>query len=205
MMPIHILPGPGDPTGTMMPQQPFPRGIFGDASTRFSTFHLESNPAYINIASTSQPSCKRHILVNSGQPLDDMFKYLPTPPVTRLSVLESTLRWRHMAPTAPDTLWCHPYFVADPFVIRETPHLYVVGGQPEFGTNLITDETQIGRRIKSRIVLVPNFAKSGMLVAVNAKTLEVRCVNFAVDGMMTAEDDVISGTSNRIVTCIYPS
>lgn len=98
-----------------------------------------------------------------------------------------------MAPTAPDTLWCHPYFVADPFVIKETPHLYIVGGQPEFGTKLVTDETRTGKKTKSRVILVPSFAKSGMLVIVNAKTLEVRCVNFAVDGMMTAGEDVLLG------------
>lgn len=192
-MPIHILPGPGDPSGTIMPQQPFPKAIFGDASTKFSTFYSESNPTYINIASVSQPNCKRSILVNSGQPLNDMFKYLPTPPITRLSILESTLKWRHMSPTAPDTLWCHPYFTADPFVLKETPHIYIVGGQPHFGTKLVTEETNNGGKIRSRIVLVPSFAKTGTLVIINVRTLEVRRINFAVHGMMTGGEEIIQG------------
>lgn len=82
-------------------------------------------------------------------------------------------------------------------MIKETPHLYVVGGQPEFGTKLVTDET--GKKTMSRLILVPSFAKSGMLVVVNTKTLEVRCVSFAVDGMMTAGEDVLPGTAERIV------
>jgi len=176
-----------------MPQQPFPKAIFGEASTKFETFYSESNPTYINIGS-SKKGCRRSILVNSGQPLNDMFKYLPSPPITRLSILESTLKWRHMSPTAPDTLWCHPYFTADPFIIKETPHIYVVGAQPEFGTKLITEQTRGGEKIRSRIVLLPSFAKSGTLVMVNIRTLEVRCVNFAVEGMMTADEgDVLSG------------
>lgn len=193
-MPIHILPGPGDPSGTIMPQQPFPKAIFGDASTKFGTFYSESNPTYINIESSSKQECKRSILVNSGQPLNDMFKYLPSPPITRLSILESTLKWRHMSPTAPDTLWCHPYFTADPFIMKETPHIYVVGVQPEFDTKLVTEETRDGGKIRSRIVLLPSFAKSGILVMVNIRTLEVRRVNFAVEGMMTADgEDALSG------------
>jgi len=195
-MPIHILPGPGDPSGAIMPQQPFPKAIFGQASTKFESFYSESNPTYINIGSSSKSKkgCRRSILVNSGQPLDDMFKYLPSPPITRLSILENTLKWRHMSPTAPDTLWCHPYFTADPFIIKETPHIYVVGAQPEFGTKLITEQKRGGEKIRSRIVLLPSFAKSGTLVVVNIRTLEVRCVNFAVEGMMTADEaDVLSG------------
>lgn len=43
------------------------------------------------------------------------------PPV---SLLEDTLSWRHMAPTAPDTLPCHPFCHSDPFVMKHTPHVY---------------------------------------------------------------------------------
>jgi DNA polymerase delta subunit 2 len=118
-----------------------------------------------------------------------MFKYLPSPPATRLSVLESTLRWRHMAPTAPDTLWCHPYFVEDPFLIKETPDLYIVGGQKRFATQLVaTDGGHVcseakGAERNCRIVLVPGFAETGILVLINLRTLDVKTVKFAVQGM----------------------
>jgi len=65
----------------------------------------------------------------------------PTPtPQNRLTLMESTLKWRHICPTAPDTLTCYPFATEDPFVLEECPHVYAVGNQPEFGTRVITGE-----------------------------------------------------------------
>ena len=204
-MPIHLLPGESDPSGTIMPQQPFPRAMFGDVS-RFPTFFCETNPTYLNIVSNSdaeaspaRPSIKRSLLVNSGQPLNDMLKYLPNPPNTRLSLLESTLRWRHMAPTAPDTLWCHPYLKEDPFLITETPDIYIVGGQKKFGTRMISDPQEAGSKLKGqsstrcRIIMVPSFARTGILVLINLRTLDVKCVKFSVVGMTSGAENSVKG------------
>ena len=107
-----------------------------------------------------------------------------------MTLAEATLRWRHIAPTAPDTLWCHPYFAKDPFVIPQTPDIYVVGNQPAFATKLVTedgnpdaDDEEDRRAKRCRIVLVPNFKQTGVLVLVNMRTLDVRRVQFAVQGM----------------------
>lgn len=198
VMPIHILPGESDPSGVIMPQQPLPRAMFGEAS-KLTTFSCETNPTYLKIATSEEspnsssaepnrPVVERTLLINSGQPLNDIFKYLPSPPHTRLSILESTIRWRHMAPTAPDTLWCHPYFAEDPFLISETPDIYIVGGQKAFGTKLLLDnskeaEEKGSSRPRCRIVMIPSFARTGTLVLVNLRSLDVRRVNFAVQGM----------------------
>ena len=194
-MPIHLLPGDSDPSGTILPQQALPRAMFGGASS-YSSFTCETNPTYIHIApgavnSTSADSANgasssksadsergRTLLVNSGQPLNDMFKYLDTPPHTRLSMAASTLHWRHMAPTAPDTLWCHPYFTEDPFILENTPDLYIVGNQPAFGTRMVSDD-----HARCRIVLVPSFRKTGTVVLVNLRTLDVKTVSFATENM----------------------
>lgn len=181
-----------------MPQQPLPRAMFGEAS-KLTTFSCETNPTYLKIATSEEspnsssaepnrPVVERTLLINSGQPLNDIFKYLPSPPHTRLSILESTIRWRHMAPTAPDTLWCHPYFAEDPFLISETPDIYIVGGQKAFGTKLLLDnskeaEEKGSSRPRCRIVMIPSFARTGTLVLVNLRSLDVRRVNFAVQGM----------------------
>ena len=177
-MPIHILPGSTDPSGTILPQQPFPRAMLGTVAS-FPSFHCETNPTYLRISTDDErPEVTRTFLINSGQPLNDMYKYVPSPPVTRLSLAESTLRWRHMAPTAPDTLWCHPYFSDDPFIINETPHIYVIGDQPRFQTKVVVDEDDDKR--KSRVILVPRFADTGVMVLVNLRTLDVRTVQFVV-------------------------
>lgn len=179
--------------------------MFGAAAS-YASFSCETNPSYIRVgafedasssnaksngkASTSKPKSSssstpsRTILVHSGQPLDDMLRYLPSPPATRLSIAEATLRWRHIAPTAPDTLWCHPYFTTDPFILTETPDLYIVGNQPEFGTKMVrAKEENEGETGRCRIVLVPQFKQSGTVVLVNLRTLNVRTMSFAVHGM----------------------
>ncbi|KAJ3548432.1 hypothetical protein NMY22_g1264 [Coprinellus aureogranulatus] len=189
-IPIHVLPGETDPAGTILPQQPLPRAMFG-AVSKLPSFVSESNPTYISLKDEMVdedhpprddiPS--RTILVHSGQPLNDIFKYLPNKHNSRLSILESTLRWRHIAPTAPDTLWCHPYLDEDPFILKDTPDIYVVGGQRRFGTKLVEGEDSMKRKIQCRIVMVPNFARTGTLVLVNIRSLEVKCVKFGVEGM----------------------
>ncbi|KAJ7219059.1 DNA polymerase alpha/epsilon subunit B-domain-containing protein, partial [Mycena pura] len=183
-MPVHLLPGETDPSGVILPQQPFPRAMFGAVST-YESFSCETNPTYLRIASSETNT--RTLLVNSGQPVNDMLKYVAAPPNTPLSLLESTLRWRHMAPTAPDTLWCHPYFSTDPFLMSGTPDLYVVGGQQRFGTKMVADKDDDKKRC--RVVLVPRFADTGILVLVNLRTLDVKCVKFGVTGMSGSSED----------------
>lgn len=199
-LPVHILPGPDDPSGAILPQQPFPRAMFSGA-TAFETFHRETNPVWLrlqcdtgpeelkgsnpSISSVGRSPVTRSVLVTSGQPVLDMFKYLPTPPFTFVSIAELTLKWRHIAPTAPDTLWCHPYRERDPFVLNETPDIYVVGGMSEFATALV-GSGQEGKRKRSRqcrVVLLPSFSETGTLVLINMRTLDVRCLNFGVNGL----------------------
>lgn len=172
-------------------------------ATDFETFHRETNPVWLRlrcgaeteesssegssppISSVGRPLVTRSVLVTSGQPVLDMFKYFPTPPFTLASIAELTLKWRHIAPTAPDTLWCHPYRERDPFVLNETPDIYVIGGMSEFATGLVGSE-QEGKRKRSRqsrVVLLPSFAETGTLVLINMRTLGVRCVNFGVKGL----------------------
>lgn len=111
-------------------------------------------------------------LCSGGQTIDDVFKYLPGK--SRLPMAERTLEWRHIAPTAPDTLWIYPFPDNDPFIIRERPNVYVVGNQPEFETALVGDED------KTRIVMLPSFAATGTVALVCLETLEVKTVSFEV-------------------------
>lgn len=70
-----------------------------------------------------------------------------------------TLEWRHIAPTAPDTLCkliyivtsryiaddtgIYPFPDADPFIITHRPHVYVIGNQPEFETTLTGGQSSL--------------------------------------------------------------
>jgi DNA polymerase delta subunit 2 len=207
-MPVHLVPGPTDPSGAILPQQRVPRGMFGKVH-EYSTFACESNPVYLRFAAGEEPesetatevdteteadvdrtrrkaprppSFSRTFLVNSGQPLDDMYKYVLSPPTTRIQMAENSLRWRHMAPTAPDTLWCHPYFDMEPFILPMTPDFYVVGNQPEFSTELVEDDDDFEGKRRCRVVLVPEFSKTGALVLVNLRTLEATCMRIGTKG-----------------------
>ncbi|KAK7023760.1 DNA polymerase subunit delta-2 [Favolaschia claudopus] len=199
-MPVHLLPGESDPSGVILPQQPLPRAMFG-AVASCGSFSCETNPTYLRFAPVSTPEAAsdgvgRTILVNSGQPLNDMFKYVPYHPKIPLALLESTVRWRHMAPTAPDTLWCHPYFGSDPFIISETPDIYAVGGQEQFGTKLLVHKEDKTKRC--RLILVPRFADTGILVLVNLRTLDAKPIKFKIQGMAGGSEDTVAAPTEKL-------
>lgn len=186
-MPVHLLAGASDPSGTLLPQQSLPRAMFGDVKN-MKNFRCETNPTWLGLESGGVGSNRRTMLVHSGQAVEDMYKYVPSPPISRLDLACNSISWRHMAPTAPDTLWCYPYLTTDPFIMRYTPDLYAIGCQPEFGTRLLrsgdmeSDSMSEAGLRRCRVVLVPEFKSSGELVLVNMRNMEVKCVKFGTMG-----------------------
>ena len=90
------------------------------------------------------------VLCTGGQTIADALKYLPEPPSSAvlpsssssssrapaqaaLDVMAATLRWRLVAPTAPDTLWAYPFQDDDPLLLRACPHVYVAGNMAALG------------------------------------------------------------------------
>lgn len=96
----------------------------------------------------------------------------------RAAILGSLLRWRHLAPTAPDTLAAYPYYDNDPFILGSTPHVLFAGGQPAFATALVEGD---GGSPSCRVVAVPNFCSTGCVVLVNLSTLACHPVYFDAD------------------------
>ncbi|CUA70493.1 Peroxide stress-activated histidine kinase mak1 [Rhizoctonia solani] len=118
-VPLHVLPGASDPAGTALPQQPMPSWIFnpqGQLGSGSEALYMESNPTWIH-------SNGKSILAHSGQPLNDI--YIHSVDDERMSMVRNTLKWRHIAPTAPDTLWSYPFDGQDPFVLDKTPDVMV--------------------------------------------------------------------------------
>ena len=180
-LPITILPGDQDPTSTALPQQPIHAAMFPharaymnrnpsvpDAKEDKNWFHSTTNPASFTASGTLY-------LGTGGQPLDDIYKYLPAT-TSRLAMAEAMLRWRLIAPTAPDTLWCYPFQDGDAFVLKQCPHVFFVGNQPRFETSVV--EGPGGEQV--RVVLVPRFAETGEVVLVDEGSLEVSVVKFEV-------------------------
>ena len=103
---------------------------------------------------------------------------------TEIGALANTLLWRHLAPTAPDTLACFPATEADPFAlgggggVSPLPDLLFSGNASAFGTAVIGG---------TRVVTVPSFATTRTVVLVNltSPTLEVQPVTFQVGVLNT--------------------
>lgn len=129
---VEILPGPNDPAGTLLPQQSFPKAMFINTFRNSNdNVRCHTNPTWFSVDNSK-------FLITSGQTLDDSFRYIESE--DRLGLAIDSLKWRHMAPTAPDTLWCYPFTDKDPFILTECPHVFVNGNQPQFETELVNGE-----------------------------------------------------------------
>ncbi|POW13252.1 hypothetical protein PSHT_07818 [Puccinia striiformis] len=117
----------------------------------------------------SLPQQLTHLFLGtSGQNSDDIFRYVGHE--DRLRIAGDMLRWSHIAPTAPDTLH------HDPFILTCLPHVYFIGNQPDFRTELIDFEStpQQEQPTRTRVILVPKFSKSGTVVLVDPVSLETQ-------------------------------
>uniref|UniRef100_A0A1I8PZ14 DNA polymerase delta subunit 2 n=1 Tax=Stomoxys calcitrans TaxID=35570 RepID=A0A1I8PZ14_STOCA len=161
---IDVMPGPYDPANYMLPQQPFHSCMFPRAA-KHERFQSVTNPYSCSVDDVL-------ILGTSGQNVRDLQRN--TALEKPLDALRSTLQWGHLAPTAPDTLACYPYLNSDPFIIKECPHVYFAGNCDEFAT-LLHEGTQNQR---TRLVCVPNFAKTQSIAVLNLESLECYEISF---------------------------
>lgn len=184
-LPVTLIPGQHDPTGTALPQQPLHPALFPNSRAYMSLpqtsaassnnnpdvgwLDAQTNPATFDLAGF-------RFLGTGGQPVDDVYKYLPFGAEQRIEMMEAMLRWRLVAPTAPDTLWCYPFPVGDPFVLQECPHVFFVGNQPRFETGII--EGPAGQVV--RLIAVPRFRETGEMVVLDLESLECEVVKFEV-------------------------
>lgn len=114
-IPITIMPGEHDPANASLPQQEIHPAIF-PRSRAYASLHVKSSegsePGWFDSVTNPWDGDVEgwRLMGNSGQPVDDILKYLylggpdGTGAEGRLEVMESILRWRCGAPTAPDTL-----------------------------------------------------------------------------------------------------
>ena len=102
-MPITLLPGETDPTSVAMPQQPLHPAML-PRSRAYTSLPTAEDPGWFD--TTTNPwegdIDGWRFMGTGGQPVSDIFKYVEGE--ERLEMMESILRWRIGAPTAPDTL-----------------------------------------------------------------------------------------------------
>lgn len=163
-LPIDIMPGLNDPSNFALPQQPLHRCLFPGSAT-YNTFRSSPNPHSFQLDNV-------RFLGTSGQNIDDLDKYSEAK--DKLEYMERTMRWRHIAPTAPNTLGCYPFTDRDPFLIESCPHVYFVGNQDEYETRLMKGSE--GQEI--RLICIPKFSETGVAVALNTRNLECHTLSF---------------------------
>ncbi|KAJ9659216.1 DNA polymerase delta small subunit Cdc1 [Coniosporium apollinis] len=174
-IPITLLPGTSDPANVALPQQPLHHALFPHSREYANRpTEEEASPSWFDSVTNPWEGDVDgwRFLGTGGQPIDDVYKYVAGE--DRLDMMEHLLRWRCNAPTAPDTLWCYPFQMQDPLLIKDCPHVYFVGNQPRFETRVI--DGPAGQLV--RIIAVPKFRETGVLVLVDAETLGVECVQF---------------------------
>ena len=93
-MDVDLMPGETDPASTFWPQQPMIKSMFPLASTG-GGLSLTTNPHSFTVDGV-------RFTVTSGQNIADIMRY--TSIDDPLEAMETTLKLRHLAPTAPDTL-----------------------------------------------------------------------------------------------------
>ncbi|XP_073002322.1 DNA polymerase delta small subunit [Typha latifolia] len=166
-LPVDIMPGSSDPANFSLPQQPLHRCLFSGAST-YNTFVSCTNPHQFELDDVQ-------FLGTSGQNIDDLYKYSDAK--DKLEFLERTLRWRHLAPTAPNTLGCYPYTDKDPFLIESCPHVYFVGNQDKYETRCLegSDKQLV------RLICIPRFCETGVAVMLNLRNLECHALSFSTN------------------------
>jgi DNA polymerase delta subunit 2 len=179
---VVIMPGETDPAVATLPQEPLNKCLF-PRSMQYSSLTLVTNPYAVDI-------CGVKFLGSSGQTLDDIERYLTVE--DRMQAAIHTLKWGHVAPTAPDTICkfvlflickgCYPYIETDPFIMEERPHVYFIGNQDAYQSELYKGDhfflIILDEYGTTRVILLPNFSVTGQIVLLNIATLETKVVNF---------------------------
>ncbi|KAF3770897.1 hypothetical protein M406DRAFT_245722 [Cryphonectria parasitica EP155] len=173
-LPVTLLPGEHDPANASYPQQPVHMAVF-PKSRAFAAVPDSDEKGWLDAVTNPWEGEVDgwRLLGTGGQNVDDVFKYVDSE--DRLGMMEAMCRWRCSAPTAPDTLWSYPFQDDDPFVMKECPHVYFVGCQPEFGSRVISGPD--GQMV--RLIAVPSFSASKEIVLLDSETLDVTRVKIS--------------------------
>ncbi|CAK59017.1 unnamed protein product (macronuclear) [Paramecium tetraurelia] len=155
--PVAIMPGVNEPVSQMFPQTPLHRSFFPESLEKSKQLIFLTNPSEFSLGELK-------VLGTSGQNIQDIKKCSLIKDQSDVDLLEMTLFYGHIAPTAPDTLISYPQQKQDPFVLSELPNIYFAGNMSKFGTKIAAENV--------RIVSVPAFSETGTICLINLHTLE---------------------------------
>ncbi|KAJ8981894.1 hypothetical protein NQ317_007286 [Molorchus minor] len=161
---VDVMPGENDPSNHILPQRPMHCCMFPNSSV-YKSLNLVTNPYFCSVDGIK-------IFGTSGQPVKNIIGYSEI--ADPIEAMECCLNWSHVAPTAPDTLGCYPFYEEDPFIISECPHVFFTGNQPEFKTKIA--EGDAGQKV--RLICIPEFSDSFQALVLNLKNLDCSSMVF---------------------------
>jgi DNA polymerase delta subunit 2 len=194
-VPVDILPGKDDPTTANWPQRALHRSLL-----KYSDRHVPHLVARVPNPYGAFHSDK-FVLGTDGTNATDLAmsllkakKIVPAAdeenekssatelvePISHLEALRLTLKCGHICPTGPDTVPTMPHPETDPMVLGETPHLYFAGNCSHFETELFEDDCS---NSKCRLVCIPKFSETGVVVLVNLATMNVKDIQVMDPGV----------------------
>lgn len=186
-VPVTVLPGNNDPSEICLPQQKLHPSLFG-ANKQYiggDNFQITTNPTWLEMKENGL-----RMLGTSGQNIEDILKYLPDELKDSTSnlltkLMESTIKWQNIIPTAPDTLYCYPFENYDPFVLSdETPHVYFVGNQEKYASDTVEiavdHDEKVNDTVRVKLISVPRFSTTGEVVVLDINTLETEVIKFEI-------------------------
>lgn len=160
---VDLMPGEFDPANCMLPQQPMHHCMFPN-SISCGALRCVTNPYEFYIED-------RLILGTSGQNLTNIQKYSHIEDT--LDALESIAKWSILAPTAPDTLPCYPFYDEDPFIIKQCPHILFAGNTSKFQTSVFE-----GIRINYLILLILSELQQQNYISTSQVLVDKRFASF---------------------------
>ena len=163
-VPVDVMPGADDPASHTVPQQPLAKCLLPMSVDAKDALKLVTNPYSCSVRG-------RTFLGTSGQAVNTLLRY--TADASPMDLLRSTLRWRHLAPCAPDTLAMYPFHKKDPLVIEETPHVFFTGNQDAFETTVEQDGEH-----SVRLLRLPSFSTSRQIVLVDLADCTATTMSF---------------------------
>lgn len=178
----------------------------GSASAPMTDDGTDAPPASSGAGASSASTSASASAAGAGAP-EGVREFGAGEGLSRARVLANTCMWRHLAPTAPDTLASYPFSQTDPFVMEsedaETqPHVVFAGSQPGFGAVEVSGAApQVpdgalghgdGSR-KSLFVSVPSFRRTGQAVLVDLDSLECSPLRFGLSkSMVLAREEAVA-------------
>lgn len=160
---VDLMPGADDNSSSFFPQIGI-NSILLPLSSKNNTLNLVTNPYKFQLGDLK-------FLGTSGQNIDNIKKYSRISS-SAVDLLEKTLDWGHLSPSAPDTLRTYPFKSKDPLILKDIPNVYFTSNQKKFETKLT-----LYNSIPLRLISIPDFTKTFSIVLFDSLTLEACQLN----------------------------